>query len=107
MIEKLCVQFLLPLQYNDKTDIEPTKFKQVKDNLLKQFGGFSIFPFSIEGGWVNPENEITYFDRCKLFEVTISNTQENIELLERFKEELKVLFRQHEIYMKCITIHQI
>lgn len=39
MIERLCVKFLLPLQYNDKTDIESSKFKQVKDELLN----FPIF----------------------------------------------------------------
>ena len=77
MIEKLCVKFLLPLKYNDGKDIEPYKFKQVKQELLDNFGAFTIHPFSIEGGWIDPENDIKYFDRTKLFEITIDNTEEN------------------------------
>ena len=97
--EKWCLQFLLPLKYNDGSDIEPRKFDLVRQEILNKFGGFTIAPFSLDGAWIDPNSNIKYFDRTKLFEVAIDFTEENKQFLSDYKGKLKQRFRQHEIYM--------
>ncbi len=103
--ERWRVQFLLPLKYNDGRDIEVDKFDWVRTELLDKFGGFTIYPFSLEGGWIHPTDNIKFFDRTKLFEITIKQTDENETYLKNFKEELKKKFSQHEIYMTVNTVN--
>lgn len=105
--ERWRVQFLLPLKYNDGRDIEVDKLEWVKTEILAKFGGFTIHPFALEGGWRDPANNIKFFDRTKMFEVTIEQTDENEKYLKNFKEELKRRFDQHEIYMTVTTVNMV
>lgn len=107
MTEKWCVKILLPLKYNDSTNIEPFKFNRVREELLKKFGGFTIHPFSLEGGWINQEDEMKYFDRTKLWEITMDESEQNKTWLEKYKKKLKERFKQHQIYMVVYTVMQI
>lgn len=49
MVCRLKVEFLIPLKYNDGTDVEPEKLFMVKEKVVELFGGITIHPLSIEG----------------------------------------------------------
>lgn len=95
------------MRYNDGSDIEPEKFNEVRTELLDRFGGFTIAPYSLEGGWIDPNDKIRYFDRTKLFEVTINQTNDNEEFLREYKTKLKKRFKQHELYMIVTTVYTV
>ncbi len=105
--ERMAVRFLLPLKYNNGTEIEPFKFNRTREELLKKFGGFSISPFSIDGGWIDSNTATRYFDKSKLFEIEMENTEENQDFLKDYKNKLKKRFKQHEIYMICYPVFRV
>ncbi len=98
-MQKLKVEFLLPLRYNDGTYIEPEKFFNVKEKVLAIFGGLTINPVPSEGIWIDPNTSIKYIDECRRFEVSVEKTPNILKILTDFKKELKEMFQQEEIYM--------
>ena len=44
-------EILLPLKYNDGSDIEAAKFLQTKSELVQKFGALTIDPHPVEGVW--------------------------------------------------------
>jgi len=99
MPPKLRYEVYLPTLYNDKTPVEYDKYRKVKNIIQKRFGGLSIHPASIEGLWVNPNDKELCDDNLFKYEIVVEKTQENKEFFEKYKEELKALFKQHEIFM--------
>ena len=97
----------MPLKYEDGSDVEQEKLSQIKDELLEKFGGFSIHPLHVEGGWTDPDTQLKYYDNSKRLEVSIPNTKENIEFLAAYKEKLKQFLRQREIYIVYMEIVQV
>ncbi len=95
----------LPTLYNDKTSIEPKKYRQVKNKLQLKFGGLSVHPFTIQGTWINPKDNKRLYDNCARYEIVVEKSPENEEFFEKYKEELKELFQQHEIFMVFTEIN--
>ncbi|MFH1695124.1 MAG: hypothetical protein ABH850_01700 [Candidatus Micrarchaeota archaeon] len=104
---RLRIEFLLPLTYNNGKDVEPKKFFKIKEEIMKQFGGISIHPLSIEGGWINKADDIVYYDNCKRFEVCVEKSDESRKWIAKYKEKLKKEFQQHEIYMISTEVEKI
>ncbi len=92
-------EFYLPILYNNKEPIEKSKFRYIKNLMLKEFKGVSTHPGFISGGWVNPDSNKLYTDELIRFEVCIDGSITNQLYFEKLKTELKDLFKQHEIYM--------
>lgn len=107
MAARLKVQFLLPLKYNDKTDVEHEKLFQTRNEVVNSFGGITIHPLSTEGLWKCPKTDKIYFDICKRFEISIDKTRDVDMVLKKLKETLKKRFRQEEIYMIYYEITQV
>ena len=105
--ERWCVRFLLPLKDNNGNDFDIDLFDWVRQELLSKFGGFTIYPFSLEGGWIHPSSSIKYFDRTKMFEVTVEQNDTNEQFLKDFKLQLKNKFDQYEIYMIVNTVFKV
>lgn len=107
MPPKLRCEFYLPSYYNDKTPIEAKKYRYVKNKLLMKFGGVSVHPATVEGLWKDPKTSIIYSDNSYKFEITVEKNDESKKFFEEFKEELKVIFKQHQIYMLCTEVDMI
>ena len=83
MVKRLKVEFLIPLKYNDGTDVEPEKLFKVREKIVSLFGGVTIHPLSTEGIWIDPKTEQKYYDRCRRFEVLVIKSPENILILKK------------------------
>jgi len=55
MVRRLKVEFLIPLEYNDGTNVEPNKLFMVKEKIVELFGGITIHPLTTEGIWIDPQ----------------------------------------------------
>ena len=98
---KIRFEIKLPIYYNDrKTQVEPEKFEQTKNEILEKFGGFSVLAVT-EGGWVNPETNEIFTERIGGFFVDIErkDLEDAIEFLKEYKKILKGRFKQEEIYI--------
>ena len=107
MRKRLNVVFLIPLKYNDGTDIEPEKLFEVKEKVVNLFGGVTTHPLSTEGIWMDPKTRKKYYDNCRRFEVSMEKSDENENILKNLKEEFKKMFKQEEIFMYYSEITQI
>ena len=107
MVKRLKVEFLIPLKYNDGTDVEPEKLFMVKEKVVELFGGITIHPFFTEGIWIDPKTHIEYYDKCRRFEVSVEKSPEIYKTLTKLKDDLKKTFKQEEIYMYYTEITQI
>ena len=107
MVKRLRVEFLIPLKYNDGTNVEPEKLFEVREKLVSLFGGVTIHPLSTEGIWIDPKTDKKYFDKCRRFEILTIKNSENLRILKDLKKELKKTFKQEEIYMVYSEITEI
>lgn len=99
MEPKLRYELYLPTLYNDKTPIEAKKYRVIKNKLQEQFGGLSVHPATVQGSWINPNSNELLCDNCFRYEIVVDKSPQNEEWFENFKEELKKLLDQHEIFM--------
>lgn len=115
MPQKLKVELFIPTLYNPDKDglrkaIEPSKRRQVKNYIVKKYGGISIHPLTIQGTWVDKRTNTKYFDACKRYEICIDmdkDIQDVEKELSAWKERLKKTFEQVEIYMTFYEVTQI
>ena len=105
MSQKLRYEFYLPTQYNDKTSIEKSKFRQIKNKIKEKFKGISVHPGTIDGEWINAGSSKTLKDSLVKFEVCVDGSITNQLFFENLKEELKNLFDQEDIYMVYTEIN--
>jgi len=104
MLPKLRYEIYIPTSYNDQTPIEARKYSLVKSKIQEKFGGFSVHPATISGLWTNPETKQIFYDNCLIYEVVVDKLPENIKFFKEFKKELKLLFKQEEIFISCTEI---
>lgn len=98
------IEFLLPLTHNNGEDIDLQHFLSVKEEIISHFGGISTHPGTVAGIWQG-EDQI-YYDNCYLFEVSAPRSDQTKIFFRLFKEKLKKLFNQHEIYMTAVEIER-
>lgn len=103
------LEILLPLYHNpDKNDqrkkIDGDEFSETYKDLIKQFGGCTIVPTPVSGGWINPDTGIEITDKLTVYWVVYEDTENNIVFLTNFKEVLKERFKQDDIMMYSISI---
>ncbi|MBI2630239.1 hypothetical protein HYW76_03990 [Candidatus Pacearchaeota archaeon] len=107
MPPKLRYEFYLPTYYNDRTPIEPKKYRQVKNKIVERFGAISTHPATVQGTWIDKSSNITYFDNCCRFEICVDKDDENEKFFEELKDELKEIFMQREIYMIFTEVNMV
>lgn len=97
-------EIYLPIKYNDGTDIEPEKFRQVKVELSALFGGLTVSPMAapFEGTWIH--EGVEYRDMVIKLEIITSDDEKVEKFFRDFKHTLKEVFQQEEI---LITMQKI
>jgi len=95
-------EILLPQFYNDGRPIEPEKFVQTDDELVRLFGAVSTDSVTVRGLW---QYESTlYHDQLLRARVDVQDSSENWQSMRDLKETLKARFEQLDIW---ITAHRI
>jgi len=107
MIKRLKVEFLIPLKYNDGTNVDIKKLLDVRKKVVDLFGAVTYSPVPTEGIWIDPNTHKRYYDRCSRFEVSIEKSPEIDNILKDLKNDLKKTFKQEDIYMYYTEITQI
>lgn len=95
-------EILLPLFYNDGRAIEPEKFLETDDEVVKLFGASSTDTVVVRGRWIYQST--LYQDQLVRIRVDVEDTQEGWHSMRSLKETLKVRFDQLDVW---ITAHRI
>ena len=97
-------EIYLPLKYNDGQEIEPEKFKQIRQQLVAVFGAITVTSLNapFEGTW--RYGGVEFVDDIIRFEIiTEQDFRANI-FFKSFKKQLKRTLRQFDI---LITVQEI
>ena len=95
-------EILLPLVYNDGTEIEKEKFDQTNEELLSQFGAVTFDSVIASGHWLY--KGVLYQDQLIRLRVDTRELKNARNFLKKYKQVLKKRFRQIDIW---ITAHDI
>ncbi len=102
--EEIEIRILLPLKYNDGTDVEPARFLKTRKELTARFGGCTAL-MPTEGFWINKDKE--YSDINSGFYVVAPKNQSTFDFLKEYKEILKERFKQIDILVTWQDIRRI
>ncbi len=92
------VEILIPLFYNNGSEIEDERFAFIEDELVSRFEGYSQFKTPVEGVWQNQTGRL-FRDTHKSLWVICPDTPENIIFFQQFKIQLENLLQQESIFM--------
>jgi uncharacterized protein YneF (UPF0154 family) len=95
--QQLKAEILIPIYYNDGTSIEQEKYKVLFDELVKQFGAVSENNSTINGYWINPQDNKAYADKNKMYWLIVPDTEENRQYFANLQNKLESLFKQESI----------
>ena len=106
---QLKLEILLPIYHNpdennERKKIEGNEFSETFKDLMKKFGGCTIDPHTLSGGWINPDTGIEITDELTTYWIVYEDTKENIEFLKNYKDVLKERFKQDDIMMFSVSI---
>jgi len=94
------VQFLVPESDNQGEPFTASDLDAWRRKLLDSFGGFTEYPGTATGGWMD-EGGIIYEDENQVFGVTISGLGDGEAVIEA-AEFAKELFRQEAIFVRYL-----
>jgi hypothetical protein len=95
--EKRRYEILLPLHYNDGSEVSEDQLNAMLAELEAQFGGWTMLPRPVRGVWM--ENQRRFEDRSCLVFVDVDDTPSNRQWMIAFKERVRDRFRQNEVYL--------
>ena len=96
-------EILLPLKYNDGSDIEPEKLLLTKQELVAKFGALTVNPAPVEGVWTYEGT--TYQDLLLKYILDIKEDSAEVQkFFDAFKETLKTRFRQIDVWIVAYPI---
>ena len=68
---------MVPIFYNNGTNVEPEKYRILFEELVKQFGAVSSEDNNvINGYWINPQDNRAYADKNKVYRIIVPDTEE-------------------------------
>ena len=95
---QLKVEMLVPIYYNNGTNVEAEKYKIMFEELVKQFGAVSSEDNNIINGyWINPQDNKAYADKNKVYWIIVPDTEENRQYFVNFQDKLESLFDQESV----------
>ena len=95
---QLKVEILVPIFYNNGTNVEAEKYRIMFEELVKQFGAVSSEDNNIINGyWINPQDNKPYADKNKVYWIIVPDTEENRQYFVNFQDKLESLFDQESI----------
>ena len=96
--QQLKVEILVPIFYNNGTNVEAEKYRILFEELVKQFGAVSSEDNNvINGYWINPQDNKAYADKNKVYWIIVSDTEENRQYFVNLQNKLESLFKQESI----------
>ena len=96
--QQLKVEILVPIFYNNGTNVEAEKYRILFEELVKQFGAVSSEDNNvINGYWINPQNNKAYADKNKVYWIIVPDTEENRQYFVNLQNKLESLFKQESI----------
>ena len=90
-------EIYLPLKYNDGSEIEPEKFKQIREDLIATFGALTVSSQSApyQGTW--KYGGVDFIDDIIKIEIITGDDGKTVRFMRRFKEHLKRVLQQIDI----------
>jgi hypothetical protein len=100
-------EIYLPLKYNDGTEIEAEKIKQIREELIAVFGALTVSSQSApyQGSW--KYGGVDFIDDIIKIEIIAGADRKTERFFKEFKERLKRLLRQIDILITAQTIRTI
>lgn len=106
-MNKIKVEILLPLKYNDGSNIEGKKYRITYRELIKKFGGCSQEDYTIMGDWIDSIAKKHYKDTNTICWIICDDIQDNMNFLKKLKEDLKERFQQLDLLIYFTKINVI
>jgi hypothetical protein len=94
---QLKAEILIPTYYNNGTSIEQEKYNALFNDLVKEFGAVSENNSTINGYWINPQDNKAYIDKNKMYWIIVPDTEENRQYFVNLQNKLESLFDQESI----------
>lgn len=94
---QLKAEILIPTYYNNGTSIEQEKYSALFNELVKEFGAVSENNSTINGYWINPQDNKAYVDKNKVYWTIVPDTEENRQYFTNLQNKLESLFNQESI----------
>jgi hypothetical protein len=100
-------EIYLPLKYNDGTEIEAEKIKQIREELIAVFGALTVSSQSApyQGSW--KYGGVDFIDDIIKIEIIAAADRKSERFFKEFKERLKRLLKQIDILITAQTIRTI
>jgi hypothetical protein len=96
--QQLKVEILVPIFYNNGTNVEAEKYRILFEELVMQFGAVSSEDNNvINGYWINPQDNKAYIDKNKVYWIIVPDTEENRQYFVNLQNKLESLFKQESI----------
>jgi hypothetical protein len=96
--QQLKVEILVPIFYNNGTNVEAEKYRIMFEKLVKQFGAVSSEDNNIINGyWINPQDNKAYADKNKVYWIIVPDTKENRQYFVNLQDKLESMFNQESI----------
>jgi hypothetical protein len=95
-------EILLPLQYNDGSQVPDEDLNQTREELVARFEGVSVLPGTIQGIWIHEGSR--YEDSLVRVTVDVEDTPENRQFFVDWKPILLQRFRQIDLYITSFVI---
>ena len=95
-------EILLPLFYNSGQPVEPEKFVQTDDELVRRFGAVSTDSVTVRGLW--HYQSTLYHDQLIRARIDVEDREENWQALRDLKETWKARFEQLDIWITAYRI---
>jgi len=90
-------EILLPLKYNDGTDVEIEKFELTQQELIAVFGAITVDTAPVRGYWI--DKETLYEDKAMRFYIDTDDSERIISFFKEYKEKLKERFKQTDVWL--------
>lgn len=96
--QQLKAEILVPIFYNNGTNVEAEKYRILFEELVNQFGAVSSEDNNvINGYWIYPQDNKAYADKNKVYWIIVPDTEENRQYFVNLQNELESLFKQESI----------
>lgn len=96
-------RIFLPKKYNDGREIEYEKIEKIAEEIIEQFGGYSLAPFAelpfIQGVWISEKTNKLYKEIMYMIELFIEDTFANQKWMLARKEAWRQELGQEELFV--------
>ena len=100
-------EIYLPLKYNDGREIEAEKIKQIREELVSEFGARTVSAQSAPYQGVWKYRGVDFIEDIIKIEIIAGADRKTRKFFRDFKEGLKLRLRQVDVLITTQDIHKI